>query len=103
MGSAEPLLQATNLDLGIGPVEICTDLDIALATGQCWALLGRNGAGKTTLLHTLAGLAPASLRQYPHRRRDRCRHWTAGNAPGWSVCSPRTPTTLSPRRYWRPY
>ncbi len=58
MDTLEPLLETKNLDLGIGPVEICSGLEITLATGQCWGLLGRNGAGKTTLLHTLAGLHP---------------------------------------------
>lgn len=33
-------------------------LDLQLAPGQCWALLGKNGAGKSTLLQALAGLLP---------------------------------------------
>ena len=34
-------------------------LDIAIAPGQVWGVLGPNGVGKTTLLHTLAGLRSA--------------------------------------------
>lgn len=49
-------LEARQLDVTIGSVRVCSRLDLRLAPGQCWGLLGRNGAGKTTLLHTLAGL-----------------------------------------------
>lgn len=44
------------LQVRIGGVEVCRDLTLEFAPGQCWAILGRNGSGKTTLLHTLAGL-----------------------------------------------
>lgn len=54
-------LKAQRLDISIGGVSVCSDLDLTLRAGQCWGLLGRNGAGKTTLLHTLAALrAPQS-------------------------------------------
>jgi len=49
-------LTARQLKVEIGSVSIASELDLTLAPGQCWGLLGRNGAGKTTLLHTLAGL-----------------------------------------------
>lgn len=49
-------LTTHKLAVEIGSIAICADLDLTLAPGQCWGLLGRNGAGKTTLLHTLAGL-----------------------------------------------
>lgn len=49
-------LATQKLSVKIGNVAICADLDLEVAPGQCWGLLGRNGAGKTTLLHTLAGL-----------------------------------------------
>jgi len=53
------LLTTRGLDVQIAGRPICRSLDLALAAGEIWAMLGRNGAGKTTLLHTLAGLRPA--------------------------------------------
>jgi iron complex transport system ATP-binding protein len=44
------------LSVRIGSVDVCRELTLEFAPGQCWAILGRNGSGKTTLLHTLAGL-----------------------------------------------
>jgi iron complex transport system ATP-binding protein len=49
-------LEAEQLGIRIGEIEICSHLDLRLNAGENWGLLGRNGAGKTTLLHTLAGL-----------------------------------------------
>ncbi len=53
------LLETRHLKVQIAQQTICTDLNVVLQPGQCWAILGINGAGKTTLLHTLAGLRPA--------------------------------------------
>lgn len=49
-------LKLQNVTVRIGAIEVCRDLSVEFAPGQCWAILGRNGTGKTTLLHTLAGL-----------------------------------------------
>ena len=59
--SGQVLLAACGLAVTIGGKWVCSDLDLSIRRGECWAMLGRNGAGKTTLLHTLAGLrAPAA-------------------------------------------
>jgi len=55
------MLEAARLGLSAGGRELVRALDLSLAPGQCWGLLGRNGAGKTSLILALAGLrAPQS-------------------------------------------
>ncbi len=51
-------LETDGLAVAAGSRILIRELDLAVDTGQCWAVLGRNGTGKTTLLHTLAGLHP---------------------------------------------
>ena len=71
-------LAARGLSLTVPGRTLVEGLDVSLAPGQCWALLGRNGAGKSSLLLALAGLSrPASgmvlLDDLPldaHPRRD---------------------------------
>src|SRR5258707_1422625 len=57
--TTHPLLAARRLTVTIAGHRVCSDLELAVKPGECWAILGRNGAGKTTLLHTLAGLRAA--------------------------------------------
>lgn len=54
------LLEVEDLHVAIGGRSVCSGLELTIAGGESWALLGRNGAGKTTLLHSLAGLRPAA-------------------------------------------
>jgi iron complex transport system ATP-binding protein len=53
-------LGAAHLTVAIGARALCRDLELTVAPGELWAVLGCNGSGKTTLLHTLAGLVPAA-------------------------------------------
>jgi len=49
-------LVCQSLDVSIAGKNICSKLDLDLAPGQFWGLLGPNGIGKTTLLKCMAGL-----------------------------------------------
>lgn len=53
------LLQTSRLNIQIGDIFVCNDLNLECKATEVWGILGRNGKGKTTLLHTLAGLRPA--------------------------------------------
>jgi len=50
------MLEAAGLGLFAGGRELVRALDLSLAPGAFWSLLGRNGAGKTSLILALAGL-----------------------------------------------
>lgn len=43
-----------------GNLQVLTDIDLEIQSGEFFALLGPNGAGKTTLISIIAGLALAS-------------------------------------------
>lgn len=53
------VLETRKLDVRIAGKRVCAGLDLHIAAGECWAVLGPNGSGKTTLLHTLTGLRAA--------------------------------------------
>ena len=50
-------LACQSMDVSIAGKVVCTQLDLQLAPGQFWGLLGPNGIGKTTLLKCMAGLS----------------------------------------------
>ena len=54
--NTQDLLEAKELSVRIGSVEVVRTLNLRIAPGQFWGLLGPNGVGKTTLLKTLAGV-----------------------------------------------
>ena len=74
-------LKAQGLSVQVAAKRICQGLDIEIAPGEIWGILGPNGSGKTTLLHTLGGLLPPqageitlaerALADYPAKQRAR--------------------------------
>ena len=53
-------LRIDGLDHHYGSAQSLRGVSLAMARGECLALLGRNGAGKTTLLRCIAGVLPPS-------------------------------------------
>jgi len=79
---AGPVLRASRVAVSYGQVQALTGVDLAVATGERVALMGRNGSGKSSLLWTVQGggrrgggtvtidgVDPASLK--PAKRRER--------------------------------
>jgi thiamine transport system ATP-binding protein len=52
-------LAIEGLTVELGSTEIIHDLDLAVSTGERFAIMGPSGSGKSTLLRTIAGLVPA--------------------------------------------
>ena len=52
---AAPRLVCKDLQIGRGGVPLLPALNIHVAPGDVWVLVGRNGSGKSTLMHTLLG------------------------------------------------
>lgn len=50
------LLSTQKLDIRIGSRTLLRALDLHIARGQLWCVLGRNGVGKTSLMNVLAGV-----------------------------------------------
>jgi ABC-2 type transport system ATP-binding protein len=56
---ASPRLETSRLAVGYGRVVVLGGIDLEVAPGEVYALLGRNGSGKSTLVRTLLGQQPA--------------------------------------------
>ena len=55
-----PLLEATDLDVHYGRVQVLFGVSISVEAGEFLALLGTNGAGKSTFLKAVSNLSPVS-------------------------------------------
>jgi ABC-2 type transport system ATP-binding protein len=55
--ATEPAISARGLTKRFGDIVAVDDLDLELAAGRIYGLLGPNGSGKTTLIRCLLGLA----------------------------------------------
>ncbi len=53
-----PVLEAEDLSVGYGEVQVVRDLNLTVNSGEVVILLGANGVGKTTTLKCLAGVLP---------------------------------------------
>jgi branched-chain amino acid transport system ATP-binding protein len=53
-----PILELHGVRAAYGPIEVLHGVDLALAEGQVYALLGPNGGGKSTTLRVASGLMP---------------------------------------------
>jgi ABC-2 type transport system ATP-binding protein len=55
-----PAVEAIGLQKRFGEIQAVDGIDLALAPGRIYGLLGPNGSGKTTLIRLLTGLARAT-------------------------------------------
>ncbi len=58
--SDAPAVEAVDLHKAFGPIHAVDGVDLSLAPGRIYGLLGPNGSGKTTLIRLLTGLARAT-------------------------------------------
>ena len=69
-----PILKMEKVSATYGPFRALYDVDLEIAQGQAFGLLGQNGAGKSTIARVISGLVPASSGSDQHR-------WPARPAP----------------------
>jgi ABC-type Mn2+/Zn2+ transport system ATPase subunit len=65
-----PLIRFAGASLGYGRAPVLTKVDLEIAAGDFWGILGHNGSGKSTLLKTLLGLIPVLRGELRARGRD---------------------------------
>jgi ABC-2 type transport system ATP-binding protein len=58
--AAPPILELRGVTVRYGRQTVVDGVDLTLAGGEVYALLGRNGSGKSSLVRSLLGLQPAT-------------------------------------------
>ena len=48
-----PILRTDRISQSFGPIEVLSDVSLALEPGEVHAVIGENGAGKSTLMLSL--------------------------------------------------
>jgi branched-chain amino acid transport system ATP-binding protein len=79
-------LEVRNLHAGYGSAEVLFGVDLAIATGEVVALMGRNGMGKSTLIRAILGLTTVNSGAVSVAGRDVTRwpsHRVARAGIGW--------------------
>ena len=66
---SEPIVKVEGATKRFGAVVAVDSVDLEIARGELFALLGGSGCGKTTLLRLLAGFETPDSRPHPDRRR----------------------------------
>ena len=59
MSERAPLLELAGIEKSFGAVTVLSGVDVSLAPGEVFAVLGENGAGKSTLMRILLGVERA--------------------------------------------
>ena len=57
-GRERPLLQCQSIERRFGGLVAVTGVDLEIAPGEIFGLVGPNGSGKTTLTNTISGFYP---------------------------------------------
>lgn len=68
MPTDAPLITCRELRVGHAGQPILPPIDVSIAAGELWAVIGRNGCGKTTWIRTVLGLIPPVAGAVVHGR-----------------------------------
>ncbi len=89
------MLRATAIGISVGARSLCQGLDLEVAAGELWAVLGCNGSGKSTLLQVLAGVRPPAAGRVEFEARAIARYPRRELARGLGLL-----LQSEPQEYW---